>query len=109
VLIARALAQEPDVILLDEPTSNLDLRHQLEVLNLIKEQAEKGITSIVAIHDLNLAARYCDKFVMLKKGIVYAAGGAEILHPENIESVYQVKVSAISDSGRVVIVPEHPI
>jgi iron complex transport system ATP-binding protein len=109
VLIARALAQEPDVILLDEPTSNLDLRHQLEVLNLIKEQAENGITSVVAIHDLNLAARYCDKFVMLKEGVIYAAGGAEVLHPKNIEPVYQVKVSAINNSGKMVIVPEYPI
>jgi iron complex transport system ATP-binding protein len=109
VLIARALAQEPDVILLDEPTSNLDLRHQLEVLNLIKEQAENGITSVVAIHDLNLAARYCDKFVMLKEGVIYAAGGVEVLHPKNIEPVYQVKVSAINNLGKMVIVPEYPI
>ena len=109
VLIARALAQEAEVILYDEPTSNLDLRHQLEVLNMIKEQAENGITAVVAIHDLNLAARYCDKFVMLNKGGIYAAGRLEVLHPENIEPVYKVKVSAINNSGNMVIVPEYPI
>ena len=109
VIIARALAQEPDIILLDEPTSNLDLRHQLEVLNLVKEQTENGITAIVSIHDLNLASRYCDKFVMLKEGVIYAAGGPEVLHPENIEPVYKVKVSTINNLGKMVIIPECPV
>lgn len=109
VIIARALAQEPDIILLDEPTSNLDLRHQLEVLNLVKEQTENGITAIVSIHDLNLASRYCDKFAMLKEGVIYAAGGPEVLHPENIEPVYKVKVSTINNLGKMVIIPECPV
>lgn len=109
VMIARALAQEPDIILFDEPTSSLDLRHQLEVLNLIRDQANNGISSIVAIHDLNMAARYCDKFVMLKKGMIYASGGPEVLIPENIEAVYRVRVNAIKNSGEVVIVPQMPV
>ena len=108
VIIARALAQEPDIILFDEPTSSLDLRHQLEVLNIIKEQAQSGITSIVAIHDLNMASRYCDKFIMLKEGVIYAAGGPEILHTENIEPVYRVKVSVLNNQGKMVIVPVCP-
>lgn len=109
VIIARALAQQPEIILLDEPTNNLDLRHQLEVLNLLKAQVESGITAVVAIHDLNLAIRYCDKFIMLKEGVIYAAGGPEIILPENIEPVYQVKVSAINNHGKMVIVPECPV
>lgn len=109
VIIARALAQEPDIILFDEPTSSLDLRHQLEVLNLIREQARNEITSIIAIHDLNMAARYCDKFVMLKEGMTYVAGGPEVLTPENIEAVYRVKVNSIENSGEVVIIPQMPV
>ena len=109
VIIARALAQEPDIILFDEPTSSLDLRHQLEVLNLISEQSLNEITSIVAIHDLNMAARYCDKFVMLKEGMIYAAGGPEVLTSENIEAVYRVRVNAIENSGEMVIVPQMPV
>lgn len=108
VMIARALAQEPEVLLLDEPTSNLDLKHQLEVLNLISEQGEKGITAIVAIHDLNLAARYCNKMVMLKEGVIFAAGGPEIICPENIEPVYQVKISVINSLGKIIVIPECP-
>lgn len=109
VIIARALAQEPEIILLDEPTNNLDLRHQLEVLNLIKEQTRTGITAVVAIHDLNLAVRYCDKFILLKDGIIYAAGGPEVIQPKNIEPVYQIKVSALDNQGEMVIVPLCPI
>lgn len=109
VIIARALAQEPDVILLDEPTNNLDLRHQLEVLNLIKELAEGRMTAVIGIHDLNLAARFCDKFVMLKDGVIYAAGGLESLDSENLEAVYDVKVDVVDSDGRKLIIPECPV
>ena len=69
VLIARALAQEPEVLLLDEPTSNLDLRHQLEVLELITNVVrERGLSAVMAIHDLNLASRFSDRIAMLKEG-----------------------------------------
>jgi iron complex transport system ATP-binding protein len=109
VMIARALAQEPDLLLLDEPTSNLDMRHQLEVLNLVKEFAGNGTSSVVSVHDLNLAARYCDRFVLLHEGNVFAAGGQEVLSPENIELVYKVRVYSSIQSGRRVIFPECPI
>ena len=68
VLIARALAQEADVLLLDEPTSNLDIRHQLEVMEIMRQpgNAEKGLSAVIAIHDLNLASRYADRVVMMK-------------------------------------------
>lgn len=108
-LIARALAQEPNVLLLDEPTSNLDLRHQLEVLDLIKGLAKKGLSVIMAMHDLNLAAKYSDKIAMLKEGRVYAIGGLEVLTPQNIELVYGVKVSIVHRGDRIVIIPEKPV
>jgi iron complex transport system ATP-binding protein len=83
VLIARALVQEPAVLLLDEPTSNLDMKHQLDVLETISSLVkERGISAIMAIHDLNLAVRFSDKLVMLKKGKVYAAGSPSELLSE---------------------------
>jgi len=73
VLIARALAQEADVLLLDEPTSNLDIRHQLEVMDIMKGIVKKkGISAIVAIHDLNLASRYTDRLLMMNGGRIFA-------------------------------------
>ena len=108
VIIGRALAQEPSILLLDEPTANLDLKHQLEVLKLVREQADNGVSAIIAIHDLNLALRYGDKVIMLNKGKVFAAGGLDVLTPENIESVYDVKVRVITDSDRILVIPEEP-
>jgi iron complex transport system ATP-binding protein len=109
VMIGRALAQEPEIMLLDEPTSDLDLKHQLETLNVIEEQAKQGISAIIAIHDLSLAARYSDKVVMLRDGEIFTAGGVEVLTPENIEAVYGVKVSVREHFGRTLVVPEEPI
>lgn len=109
VLIARALAQEPEILLLDEPKSNLDLKHQLEVMDLIKYQTKKGISVVMALHDLNLASRYSDKLVMLKEGKIFAEGNQEILNPKNIESVYGVKVSIEREDGERRIVPKRPV
>ena len=107
VLIARALAQETELLLLDEPTSNLDLKHQLEILSLIMITVkDKGISVIMALHDLNLAARFSDKIILLKEGRIYAAGepGA-VLTQENIRAVYGVDTLVNNDSGRPHIVP----
>jgi iron complex transport system ATP-binding protein len=94
VLVARALAQEAKVLLLDEPTSSLDIKHQLEVMELTRQLVKKeNLSAIMAIHDLNLAARFCDKIVMLKNGEIYAAGDVKtVLNIENIKVVYGVKV-----------------
>jgi len=107
VLIARALAQEPDILLLDEPTSNLDLRHQLEILDLITAIVrEKGIHAIMAVHDLNLASRFSDKIIILKKGEIYAVGEpAVVLTAENIKAVYGVEALVNNDSKRPHIIP----
>lgn len=102
VLIARALAQEPDVLLLDEPTSNLDLKHQLEVLSTLRKVTrEKGVSALIAIHDLNLASRFSDQIVFLKDGIVCDTGEpGHVLTTENIRSVYGVEAAITEHSGR---------
>ena len=92
VFLARALAQQPRVLLLDEPTSNLDILHQLTILGLVRQLVDNGLTAIAAIHDLNLAARYCDRLVLLSNGRVVTEGAPEeVLTPETIESAFGVR------------------
>jgi iron complex transport system ATP-binding protein len=106
VIIARALAQDPEILLMDEPTSNLDLKNQLEVLTLIRQiSRQRGIAAVVAMHDLNLALRFADRFMLLKDKTIYAAGGPEVITPENIESVYAVPVTIAAHNGSRVVIP----
>lgn len=106
VIIGRALAQEPSILLLDEPTNNLDLKHQMAVLDLVKQQTKKGLSVIMALHDLNLALRFCDRILMLHEGNVYTEGGLDVLTPEAIEAVYDVEVSTVEYSRGVFVIPE---
>jgi iron complex transport system ATP-binding protein len=94
VLIARALAQEPKVILLDEPTSHLDINHQVEINELIRGlNLQKGLTVLHISHDLNLAAEYCHRVILLHRGSVFSAGvPSEVISEENIRRVYETKV-----------------
>ncbi len=106
VVIARALAQKPDILLLDEPTSSLDLKNQLEVAKIIKRVVgNKQMAAVVTMHDLNLAVRFADQFLLLKDGAIFAAGGLEVMTPENIESVYSVPVRIKNIEDIPVIIP----
>jgi iron complex transport system ATP-binding protein len=108
VIIARALAQEPRVLLLDEPTSSLDLRNQLEVMDLVSAVVRSaGVSVIVAIHDLNLALRFADRFLLLKDGSIHTTGPQEALTAEVIEQVYGVYSIMRIVEGFPVIIPVH--
>jgi iron complex transport system ATP-binding protein len=104
VIIARALAQEPKVLLLDEPLTHLDMINQLEIMDLVRELcAKEGLMVMAVIHDLNLAARYCNSAILLKSGRVWAAGSLDqVLTSENIKNVFKVdaivKKSPITNS-----------
>lgn len=95
VIIAKALAQETPIILLDEPTAHLDINHQMEILNLLRRlNKEKKTTIIIAIHDINLASRFSDEIIILSMGKIIDNGIPEnVITKENMEKVYSVKVA----------------
>jgi iron complex transport system ATP-binding protein len=99
-VIARALAQRPDVLLLDEPTAFLDLPHQIDICTIVRrQQEERGLTVILVSHDLTLASQYCDRILMLKEGRLFRLGTPEeVIRPEVIRDVY----------GCEVLVDRHP-
>lgn len=104
VFLAQALAQEPKLLLLDEPTSHLDIGHQVEILHLLKKlnkpTGEQGLTVLIILHDLNLASDYSDRLILMDEGKIYKAGSpAEVLTYQNIEAVYKT----------VVVVNENPV
>ncbi len=101
VLIARALVQESEVMLLDEPTSSLDIWHQLDVMSIIRDVVKKReITALMALHDLNLASTFSDRIIMMKKGKIVATGDpASVITAENIASVYRVEAAVKSTNG----------
>jgi len=102
VLIARALAQQADHLLLDEPTNHLDVRYWHEVLGLVRSL---GVTTVVVLHDLNLAARYCDRLVLLDRGRVHRVGNTrEVLTPEVLEPIYGVRVRCLDDGDAIQLV-----
>ncbi|ATU08714.1 ABC transporter ATP-binding protein [Methanohalophilus portucalensis] len=106
VSLARALVQQPRILLLDEPTSSLDLKNQLGILNTVVEVARKEhVSAVITMHDINLAIRYSDRYVLIKDGEVFAHGKEEVITPENIEAVYGVKVTIGEVNGYRVIVP----
>jgi len=108
VSLARVLAQETPIVLLDEPTAALDLRHQEDVLRTARESARSGAAVVVVLHDLSLAAAYADEVTMLDGGRVVSGGSpAEVLTAERIEAVYGLAVRILrdDDTGRPIVVP----
>lgn len=106
VMLARALAQQPKLLLLDEPTSSLDIHNQYQVLEIVRELCHHdGLTAVVVIHDLNLALRFCDRFLLLRQGQVYANGDYRILTPEALKAVYQIDGRVVEvENQRMVLV-----
>ncbi|WP_456385538.1 ABC transporter ATP-binding protein [Desulfolithobacter sp.] len=107
VLLAKALAQEPDYLLLDEPTSSLDLHHQLEVLELVSGLVEtKEMGALVAMHDLNLAARFSHTILLIRQGEIFCQGTPrEVITPENIHAVYRVEAVVRHGNGHPYVQP----
>ena len=99
VYLGMALAQEPDVLLLDEPTTHLDLRHQVQFMTIVRERAEAGMTVLIAIHDLTLAAQVTDRIALMSEGRIVVTGTpGEVLTPSNVRRVFNVEA----------VIGEHP-
>jgi iron complex transport system ATP-binding protein len=107
MVLARALCQQADIMLLDEPVTGLDIRHQVHIMGTVKRLAgERGISVVCVLHDLNLAMRYCGQIVLLKAGEVYTQGAPEeVLMNQHIESVYETPVHVIGQDGERFILP----
>lgn len=104
VMLARALAQQPRLLLLDEPTSALDIRNQYQVLKIVGELCcTEGLTAVVVIHDLTLALRFCDRFLLMRDGQVYRCGGLEVLDKTALREVYGVDAEPVVVNGRHIV------
>jgi iron complex transport system ATP-binding protein len=108
VFVARALCQGAPILLLDEPTGGLDLRHQLGILDLLRRQARAGAAVLIVLHDLNLAAGVCDRIVLLKDGAIVASGPPnDVLTPRILADVYDVDIQVVAadQTGRRFLIP----
>ena len=107
VMLARAMAQQPKVLLLDEPTSALDIQNQYGVLKMVREFCHNdNMIAVVVIHDLNLALRFCDRFLLLKDGAVYRNGDRSILDSNTLKAVYGVDAKVVEIDGRHMVLVE---
>jgi iron complex transport system ATP-binding protein len=109
VAIARALVQEPKLILLDEPTSSLDLKNQVDILGLLRRVvSEHAMAAVMTMHDINAALRYADKCIFLKRGEIFYAGSARGLDAGIIEAVYGLPVEVFRQNGYLLVIPKGP-
>ena len=107
VMLARALAQQPKVLLLDEPTSALDIQNQYQVLKIVRDICHNdNIVAAVVIHDLNLALRFCDRFLLMKDGQVYRYGDCSVLDSEALREVYGVEAKVVKIEDRLMVLVE---
>lgn len=98
VYIARALAQKPQILLMDEPVSHLDIKYQIEILSLLKELSEKGILVIAVLHDINLTSQFCDEIFMMKDGKIMASGLPRyVLTHSNIQIAFSIDVELLEN------------
>lgn len=102
VFIARALAQRPRVLLMDEPVSHLDIKFQVEIIGLVRGLCDTmNITAVAVMHDINLASRYCSQMVLMKDGRIVSVGGAsEVITGKNLKHVYDIDVEVIQHKGQ---------
>ena len=106
VLIARVLAQQTDILLADEPTSGLDPAHQIDLMQTFKEQARRGKTVMTSLHDLSLASRWCDRILVLNKGILAADGPpSEVLTDQILSDIFGVTAARVTVGKREIILP----
>lgn len=108
VIIARALAQSTPLMVLDEPTANLDLSHQIEILSLVKDLCRnRGHAAVAAIHDLGFAARYCDRIAIVFGGRIVADGPPrDVVTSENLRKYFNVRATVREESGYLMVVPQ---
>jgi len=107
VQIARAIVQQPRVMLLDEPTSNLDICNQHRIMNTVFNIVrENGMCAVMTNHDLNLAVRYCNRFILMRGGRIHAAGGQEVITPKNIRDVYGMDAYVEEFKGIPMVIPK---
>jgi iron complex transport system ATP-binding protein len=109
VRIARALAQEPRLLMLDEPTAALDVRHEMEVLELVRRLADQGLAALLVTHHLNLAARYADRMLLLDRGRLAGVGRpGEVMTPARLQEVFEWPVAVTAWDGLPQVVPLRP-
>lgn len=107
VMLARALAQQPKALLLDEPTSALDIQNQYQVLKMVRDICHKdNMIAVVVIHDLNLALRFCDRFLLMRDGQVYRYGDRSVLDSEALKAAYGVDAKIVEVEGRHMVLVE---
>jgi iron complex transport system ATP-binding protein len=109
-LLAKAIVQNPKVLLADEPSAHLDLRYKLEVMENLKDLSKQGVTVITASHDMNLTSKFCDKVIMISEGKIIAMGKpAEVITEERIREIYSVEVSVFKDGDEIFAIPRRSI